>query len=107
MPSVAPVDWTRAWTAALDELELDLVVAEQMLALDRIAEAPPDRWAPPVGLGPLPAPLADRARALLSRQVEAGRRLAEAADLSRRQLQAARALRSTAPPVPVYLDVPA
>lgn len=99
--------WDAAWAEALDALELDVALAEQMLALDRIAAAPPDRWAPPVGLGPLPAAFADRARALLDRQLEVGRRLAEAAELSRRQLRATQALRATAPSAPVYLDVPA
>ena len=101
------MEWTEAWESALTALELDVVLAERALTLDHIAENPPDLWAPPVGLGPLPATLADRARALLGRQLEVGRRLAEAADLSRRHLAAAAALRSAGPAVPVYLDVPA
>ena len=100
--------WDAAWEAALTALELDVASAEGMLALDHIADAPPrDPWAPPVGLGPLPASLADRAQALLDRQIETGRRLAEAAELSRRHSRAAQALRSGPPSVPVYLDVPA
>ncbi len=100
-------DWTEAWEQALTALELDVVVAERTLTLDHIADNPPDLWAPPVGLGPLPATLADRARALLARQLEVGRALAEAADLSRRHLAAAQSLRSAGPAVPVYLDLPA
>lgn len=100
--------WGAAWEAALTELEVDVAAVEAMLALDRIAEAPPrDPWAPPVGLGPLPAPLVDRARTLLDRQIEVGRRLAEAAELSRRHSRAAQALRQAPPSVPVYLDTPA
>ena len=99
--------WDAAWAEALTELELDVDAAEHLLALDHIADAPPERWAPPVGLGPLPAPLADRARALVVRQVEVGRRLAEAAALSRRHSRAAEAMRSAPPSVPVYLDLPA
>ena len=103
-----PVSWDAAWAAALTTLELDLALAEQMLSLDHIADNPPrDPWAAPLGLGPLPATLADRARALLDRQIETGRRLAEAADLSRRHSRAAQALRSAPPTVPVYLDTPA
>ncbi|MDO8122154.1 hypothetical protein Q6346_12630 [Isoptericola sp. b490] len=96
-----------AWREALDALELDLVVAEEMLTLDRIAENPPDRWAPPSHLGPMPAALADRARAILNRQLEVSRRLAEAAALSRRQLAATRSLRGRAESAPVYVDLPA
>lgn len=109
MTGVAPAGagFHRAWEQALAALELDVDVAERMLALDRIAEAPPNRWAPPTGLGPLPLALADRAKALLDRQIEVGRRLAEAAELSRRHLRAAHAMRGTAPSAPVYLDVPA
>ncbi|WP_024286300.1 hypothetical protein [Cellulomonas sp. KRMCY2] len=107
--ALAPsVSWDVAWEAALTALELDLGLAEQMLSLDHIADNPPrDPWAPPVGLGPLPATLADRARALLERQIETGRRLAEAADLSRRHSRAVQALRAAPPAVPVYLDTPA
>ena len=105
--AVGAVNWAQAWESALAALELDVVVAECALTLDHIAENPPDLWAPPVGLGPLPATLGDRARALLARQLEVGRRLAEAADLSSRHLAAAQSMRSTGPAVPVYLDVPA
>jgi hypothetical protein len=103
----AVVGWDAAWAQALDALEIDVATAEQMLALDRVAADPPDRWAPPVGLGPLPASLADRAAALLDRQLEVGRRLAEAAALSRRQLSAAHAWRAPSPSAPVYVDLPA
>lgn len=97
-----------AWESALTSLEVDVAAAERMLALDRIAEtAPASRWTPPTGLGPLPLSLADRATALLERQIEVGRRLAEAAELSRRHLKAAHAMRATAPSAPVYLDLPA
>ena len=99
--------WEAAWDAALRTLELDVIAAEALLTLDHIADAPPDPWAPPAGLGPLPATLADRALALLDRQIEVGRRLAEAADLSRRHLRAVHTMRAAPPSVPVYLDTPA
>lgn len=108
--AIAPTTprWDAAWEAALAELELDVAAAEAMLTLDHIADAPPrDPWAPPLGLGPLPAPLVDRARTLLDRQIEVGRRLAEAAELSRRHSRAAQALRQAPPSGPVYLDTPA
>ena len=105
--TAAAPHWEAAWAQALSALELDVDGAEHLLALDHIADAPPDRWAPPVGLGPLPASLHERARALIGRQTEVGRRLAEAAALSRKHSSAARAMRSAAPSVPVYLDLPA
>ncbi len=96
-----------AWCAALDELEVDLRAAEQTLVLDRIAETPRPPWTPPSGLGPMPADLIERARALHARQLEVSRRLAEGVALSRSQLQATRRVHQRAESAPVYLDVPA
>jgi hypothetical protein len=96
-----------AWRAALDELEVDLATAEQTLRLDRISEQPRRAWTPPSGLGPIPADLVVRARALRDRQLEVSRRLAESVALSRRQLDASRRLRQRAEAAPVYLDLPA
>lgn len=104
--------WVDAWESALAELEIDVAAAERVLALDHLAPAAPavhapgGPWTPPTGLGPLPAVLEDRARALLGRQVETARRLAEAAELSRRHSKAAQALRGAPPSLPVYLDTP-
>lgn len=99
--------WDAAWEAALEALELDVTQVEQTLALKEIALEPPDPWRPPAGLGPLPAALADRAQALLERQVEAARRVAEAAALARRHARAAQGMRSVGEPAPVYVDTPA
>ncbi|PVU84182.1 hypothetical protein DDP54_10640 [Cellulomonas sp. WB94] len=99
--------WETAWSAALAVLELDVAQAEAQLAAAHTS-APvltsPRAWAPPVGLGPLPASLKTRAEALLDRQISVGRRIAEAANLSRRQAAAAEGMRSRPPAVPVYLD---
>lgn len=100
-------DWTAAWEAALAELELDVEAAEQMLAAREVAEAPHTTWQPPSGLGPLPVELADRARALLARQVETARRIGEAAALARRHARAAQGMRATGESRPVYVDTPA
>lgn len=99
--------WNAAWEAALQALELDVEQVERTLALRDIALDPPDPWRPPSGLGPLPAALADRARALLDRQIEVSRRVAEAAALARRHARAAQAMRSAPEASPVYLDTPA
>lgn len=101
----ARTDWETAWDAALTALELDADLAERMLGHDHLP-ATPDPWTVPTGLGPLPAALAERARALLNRQVEVSRRVAEAAVLARRHGQVAQAMRSVPPAAPVYLDTP-
>ena len=99
--------WDAAWEAALEALELDVTQVEHTLALRDIALDPPDPWRPPSGLGPLPLALADRARALLERQIEVSRRVAEAAALARRHARAAQGMRSAPEASPVYLDTPA
>jgi len=85
------------WEAALADLELEVRAAEDLLVhLHREAEMPaaePRRpWAPPVGLGPLPAPLADRAQALVERQTRTAEALGRAIVLNRRQARAVDAL---------------
>jgi hypothetical protein len=105
---VVETEWDAAWENALTSLELEVELVERMLTLDHLADLPSRaRWTPPTGLGPMPAALADRARALLARQIEAGRQVAEAASLNRRHQAAAQALRAAPPSAPVYLDVPA
>ena len=100
-------DWDAAWGDALSALELDVDLAEQMLALGHLAQDPPDPWAPPAGLGPMPLTLVDRARTLLDRQIAVARQVAEAADLSRRHSRAVEAMRTQPPSSPVYVDTPA
>lgn len=105
--TAVPTSWVGAWHDALTVLELDVAQAEAQLAVARTSAAvltSPRPWAPPVGLGPLPASLQTRAGALLDRQISVGRRIAEAASLSRRQAVAAEGMRSRPPAVPVYID---
>jgi len=97
--------WDAAWEAALTALELDVELAERVLEHDHVP-APVDPWTAPTGLGPLPIALAGRAQALLGRQLEVSRRLAEAALLAKRHGQVAQAMRSAPPALPVYLDTP-
>jgi hypothetical protein len=66
-------DWTTAWSAALDELELTLVQTERLLAGnpgdpgdDAAAAAVP--WSAPELAAPLPPELLERAQLLLARQ---------------------------------------
>jgi hypothetical protein len=102
LAAVSP-GWTAAWTAALTELELGVEEAEAVL---RAGHSPaPSTWRPPLNLGQLPAPLRERAQALLDRQLNVARSLAEAAERSRRHIQMINQVRATPEAVPVYLDI--
>ncbi|MHB1064515.1 MAG: hypothetical protein ACYC1Z_08535 [Georgenia sp.] len=90
------------WVAVLTELELSVDDAEASL---RANQPPPARpWAPPSGLGPMPAALRTRAELLVSRQTEVARQITEAASMGRRQARAMRSMRAMGPAVPVYVD---
>ena len=102
-PALAP-GWDQAWADALAELELSVDEAEALLHAGHAAARPATVWQPPSGLGQLPAPLVDRARALLGRQVRVAQQLAEAAAHSRRQLRAVEGMRRDTESGPVYID---
>ena len=100
-------DWHGAWTAALDELELDLAQVEAMLADERRhAETPPaDLWRAPTELGALPLELKPRADEILTRQLKAAQEIAKRLTSNRRQ-QAVTTRIETGEAVkrPVYVD---
>ncbi|MBG0566892.1 hypothetical protein [Actinoplanes aureus] len=101
------VDWRQAWTAALDELEMDVEAVEAMLVDERrIAETPPaDQWRPPTELGALPLELRPRADAILTRQLAAAEELARRLTANRQQSAVtARIETGEAVKRPVYLD---
>ncbi len=100
--------WHDAWEATLAEFELTLDEAEAMLAADHVPA--PDAsaaWTPPTGIGRIPAPLVERARTLLARQIDVSRRLATAAGASRREGRAISRMTLGTPAPPVYVDIPA
>lgn len=100
------VSFRQEWEAALDRLELDVELAEQMLTSS--APALPEPWEPPNLRGPMPDDLLPRARLLHERQLAAARDIALAATANRRHVALTSKLSSTVPPdVPVYLDVTA
>lgn len=108
----ANTTWNVVWADALDAIQLDVDRAEALLAAVHAGSDLPAsedvltaRWDPPRGLGPLPLPLVRRAEALLARQQEVARRLAEATHTNRLHARAAVALREKPAAVPVYLDV--
>ena len=94
------------WEAALDRLELDVELAEQLLVA--ATPVPPQPWQPPALRGPMPEDLMPRARLLHERQLAAARDLALAAAANRRQVALANKVTDTyTADVPVYLDVTA
>jgi hypothetical protein len=100
-------DWRQAWTAALDELELDVAAAEAMLADDhRHAEyAPANLWKPPTELGALPLELRPRADEILTRQLRAAEEIARRMVATRQQMTMnSRIETGEAVKRPVYLD---
>jgi hypothetical protein len=100
-------DWRVAWTAALDELEMDVAATEAALTDEhRMAETPQaDPWQPPQDLGALPLELKPRADEILTRQLSAAEEIARRLT-STRQQQAATARIETGESVkrPLYLD---
>jgi hypothetical protein len=67
--------------------------------------AAPLPWAPPTGLGPMPAALSDRASSVLARQSVLVARLVEVRSAVQQQLGAVRRVEASHEPArPVYLD---
>ncbi|MEU4239304.1 hypothetical protein [Actinoplanes sp. NPDC026619] len=100
-------DWHGAWTEALDDLELDVVAIESMLADERRhAETPPaSLWKPPTELGALPLELKPRADEILTRQLKAAEEIARRLTSNRRQIAVtARIETGEAINRPVYVD---
>ena len=100
-------DWHEAWSAALDELELDVAEVEAMLAdARRNADHPPaDLWRPPTELGALPLELKPRADEILTRQIEAAREIARRLTANRQQFAVTTRIETgEAVKRPVYVD---
>ena len=100
-------DWRDAWTAALDELELDVVRVETMLDDEhRNAEtSPASLWKAPTELGTLPLELKPRADEILTRQIRAAEEIARRLTANRRQMtMTARIETGESVKRPVYVD---
>jgi hypothetical protein len=101
------VDWRDAWTAALDEMELDVAAAEAMLTdSHRYAEhAPANLWKPPTELGALPLELRPRADEILTRQLVAAEEIARRMVATRQQMaMTSRIETGESSKRPAYLD---
>lgn len=105
----ATADFDAAWVEALTSLEMDVATAEAMLDSDHMPSveevARMAAWQPPTGLGPLPASLLDRARALADRQRAAAEAITRAMIANRRHLTALNEMSARPPSQPVYLDM--
>lgn len=107
MTTDTAVGWGGAWSAALDELELDIAQVESMLADEhRHAETPPaSLWRPPTELGALPLELKPRADEILTRQLRTAEEIARRLTANRQQLaMTARIETGEAVKRPVYVD---
>jgi hypothetical protein len=103
----AEVDWTAAWTEALDQLELDVEETERLLVGNHptVDEVQGRRWVAPTNLGPLPETLVERAQAINLRQLETARRLGLALGATRKESELAHRLSPfSATAAPVYVD---
>ena len=101
------LDWRAAWTAALDDLEMDVLAVEAMLLDERrIAETPPaNPWRPPTELGALPLELKPRADEILTRQLAVAEEIARRLTANRQQMaMTSRIETGEAVKRPVYLD---
>jgi hypothetical protein len=103
---VGAPEWDTAWAGALDEMEIAVREAQALLTdAHRPAPVAGAAWTPPAGIGPLPASLEERARAVLERQLAVAEALAAAMVRSRRQLRALATLAPAPAHPPVYVDV--
>lgn len=94
-------DWTAAWTEALDDLELDLDRAEELLTVGRTGSAgglhpAPAAWVAPDLPGPIPENLRARAQAVYDRQLRVSEDLARGLAAGRRELALASLMESAA-----------
>ncbi|TDE94737.1 hypothetical protein EXU48_08030 [Occultella glacieicola] len=109
VPVLAAVPGTpNTWVEFLDALEHE--ARRAAAATSSTTEAaqwplPSVAWHPPSGLGPLPADLRDRARAVVHAQQEAATALRESMAAARRHRAALATVPSADAGHPVYLDV--
>lgn len=100
--------WRDSWDDALRAVELDVDDAEKLIHDMHAGVAPPEiseprDWVAPSLLGPVPTEFADRARALLQRQLDVSDRLAEAMVQARSQRKGLSKFDRAERP-PVYVD---
>jgi hypothetical protein len=100
-------DFHAEWVGELERLEVDVALAEALLAADAapVTAAP---WAPPVMRAPLPADLEPRARLILERQLAVAHLVTERLTANGRHRRLTQRIRDTASPdIPIYIDLSA
>ncbi|MGI5236673.1 hypothetical protein [Dactylosporangium sp. CA-139066] len=107
--SAPEAEWTEAWTAALEAMELEADLVERMLRHRDMLQQAADGalFAPPEGIGPLPMELTERARRLVQRQLDLSRELSIAIAGNRQQARLVSRLQREGPGgqmPPVYID---
>jgi hypothetical protein len=104
----SPSDFHQSWVAELTRLEVDVALAEQLLAESHHEPPALPEWQPPAVRGPLPADLEPRARLVLERQVAVAYLIAEKLTVTHQHRRLTQRIRDTAgPDIPVYIDVSA
>lgn len=110
LPAASDEEPAVTWPEVLEDLEGEVVEAEQVLARARADEIAAwgrrfSDWVPPSALGPLPEELRERAALLLQHQLAVAERLVERITQSQRQRDvAARMSYGPNRPVPAYFD---
>lgn len=102
------LDFHAQWVAELDRLEVNVQLAEAMLAANEptLVDLPP--WQPPAMRGPLPSDLEPRARLVLERQLAVAHVLAQRLTTTDRQRALTARIRENAQvDIPVYIDISA
>lgn len=95
-----------AWESLIVDLEATAQAARFALATRSEESSSVAKWRPPVDLGPIPAQLIERARAVLDSQFEVMRRIETARDAAGAHITALRTARQSRPSDrSVYLDV--
>lgn len=97
-------DFHAAWVAELDRLEVDVTLAESLLAAQDLPALP--EWTPPVLRAPLPSDLEPRARLVLERQLAVAHQITTRLSSTGRQRALTDAIKATASPdIPIYVDL--
>lgn len=122
IPEKDPSNSLKAWKGVLDAMEEQLNAGEAFIeSLNAATNEDPEElgvdqellgeqqepnfgFSPPTDIGPVPAELVDRARAVLQRQHDLEAATQAAMNTARKHSDAAKAMRPAAPSVPVYFD---
>lgn len=95
----------QTWVAVLEDLEADMAGLRSYTADSGRLFDLPTGWEPPVGIGPLPASLKDRAQEVFEQMQEMSGMLTERRDETARQLRAVDSVPRVESGTSLYIDV--